>query len=474
MAAVEPRSDRTPKCHCPIGLAEWSWHLSRWRLFGLWLTVAAQAVTVAITWPLWQARSEPPQLPLLPQLAEWPFGLLLWASLALTLITPRWGWGSHLALLLLGIAGDQFRLQPQFIGLALLIWATASPLGWRIVRWYLVSLWLWAGLHKVLSADWWGDYPWSLLSQAGMDPEGKTLLFASGIIAVELALGLLAIWRPRWGIPLCLLVHFGVLVLFSPWLANRNYSVLPWNVAMALIGSGILWTSSAGLPRGGKEFWTALFLLLLPGLYYTGWLDRGLAHVLYAGNVPRGIIATGGEVREIEGWGELAVPFPAQERLLIEYFRLVAKPAERLLIRSPFTGGRERYFRADAAGEVRELLPGGTDFLLSFGEGQRPDDPKAIKELMERGVQLLRRSPEEMIYAAEIPAENFQRRALELLPRLPNLEQLQLRNCPLEERDLPSLLRLNRLRGLGLEGTQFSAEAIEQLKQLPRLEVIER
>ncbi|MCE2791018.1 MAG: hypothetical protein LW697_01040 [Blastopirellula sp.] len=79
-----------------------------------------------------------------------------------------------------------------------------------------------------------------------------------------------------------------------------------------------------------------------------------------------------------------------------------------------------------------------------------------------------------MIYAAEIPAENFQRRALELLPRLPNLEQLQLRNCPLEERDLPSLLRLNRLRGLGLEGTQFSAEAIEQLKQLPRLEVIER
>jgi hypothetical protein len=463
-----------PKCKCLIGLAEWSWHLSRQRLLGLCLAVAAQVATLAITWPLWQPRAEPTPLPLISGLAAWHFGPLLCASLALTLLTPRWGWTSHVALLLLAIAADQFRLQPQFIGLALLIWATASPLGWRLARWNLAALWLWAGLHKALSAEWWSDYPWSLLTQAGIEPAGKTELFAVGVIAIELTLGLLAIWRPRWAIPLCLLVHLGIVVLFSPWLANRNFSVLPWNLATAVLGSAILWTSRCGWPQRKGDRAVAAFLLLIPATYYLGWLDRGLAHVLYAGNVPRGIVARGGEVREIEGWGELAVPFPAQERLLIEFFRRSTQPSERLLIRSPLFGGRERYFIATGEGEVRELLTGDAEFTSNFGPGNLPDDPRAIKELITQGVKLLRRSPEEMIFAAEIPADAFQRRSLELLQRLPNLEQLQLRNCPLDENDLRNLLKLRTLRGLGLEGTPLDPNAIEQLERLPLLEVIER
>ena len=39
------------------------------------------------------------------------------------------------------------------------------------------------------------------------------------------------------------------------------------------------------------ERWLAVCLLVYPVLYFTGWLDRGLGHVLYAGNVPRGIVA---------------------------------------------------------------------------------------------------------------------------------------------------------------------------------------
>jgi Leucine-rich repeat (LRR) protein len=144
------------------------------------------------------------------------------------------------------------------------------------------------------------------------------------------------------------------------------------------------------------------------------------------------------------------------------------------LIRSPLFGGRERYFIATGEGEVRELLTGDAEFTSNFGPGNLPDDPRAIKELITQGVKLLRRSPEEMIFAAEIPADAFQRRSLELLQRLPNLEQLQLRNCPLDENDLRNLLKLRTLRGLGLEGTPLDPNAIEQLERLPLLEVIER
>jgi hypothetical protein len=456
-----------------LGLPLWSTQLSRWRFVGLIFACATQAATIAISWPLWQPRESPPHLPLIEPLSSWPFGVLLIGSLLATLLTPRWGWLLHIALLGLAILGDQFRIQPQFIGLAILIWSAASPFGWAFARWYLIALWFWAGVHKFVSPDWWADYPWSLLSQAGIDPHGKTMTFAVGIIAVELLLAILAVVKPRWAVPLCLLVHLGILVLFSPWLANRNYSVLPWNLAMATFGACMLWSASPGWPVQRWERWLAVCLLVYPVLYFTGWLDRGLGHVLYAGNVPRGIVARGGEVKEIEGWGKLAVPFPGQSRLLRQYFSLTAEPGDRLLIGTPYGQPRERYYLLNATRQVEELQRTSEAFSRNFGLGNYPDDPEAIQELLVLKVKLLRRSPEEMVFAAEIVPENFEERVLVLLQRLPNLEQLQLAGCPIVDRDLAYLIQLKALRGIGLSGTKLSPAAIARIKSLPQMEVVE-
>ena len=455
------------------GLPLWSWQLSRWRMAGLVFACATQATTLAITWPLWQPRQSPPNLPLFALLSGWSFGPLLVGSLLLTIITPRWGWWGHVALLCLAILGDQFRIQPQFIGLAIFILAAASPVGWKLARWHLVALWFWAGVHKALSPDWWADYPWDLMTQAGIDPHGKTLALATGIITIELLLANLAVWKPRWAVPLCVLVHLSILVLFSPWLANRNYSVLPWNLAIAVFGSAILWSALPGWPSQRWERWAAACLLLVPALYFTGWLDRGLAHVLYSGNLPRGLVARGGEVREIEGWGELAVPFPAQNRLLLQFFAITALPGDRLLIRNPFGSPREQFFVKGEDGKVEELKTTSKAFQSNFGPGRFPDDPVAIQDLLQLGVRLLRRSQEEMVYAAEVPPGSYEQRVLVLLRRLPNLEQLQLCDCPVEDGDLSELLQLKSLRGIGVFGTRLSPEAIARIKSLTQLEVVE-
>ena len=59
------------------------------------VVIACQALTIGITWPLWQARSEPPTLPLIPWAAAWriDFGAALLASLALAL----WSWTALVA-----------------------------------------------------------------------------------------------------------------------------------------------------------------------------------------------------------------------------------------------------------------------------------------------------------------------------------------------------------------------------------------
>jgi hypothetical protein len=122
--------------------------------------VACQALTIALTWPLWQARASPPLPPLLPLLPIWSMpsvhggipqfscGFALLATLALVLWRPRAGIAAHLAVLALAIVMDETRLQPQVLSLALLMLATLPGSGARFVGLaHLVALWLWSGVH---------------------------------------------------------------------------------------------------------------------------------------------------------------------------------------------------------------------------------------------------------------------------------------------------------------------------------------
>ena len=213
------------------------------RFFLLLLGLVAQAVTIWITWPLWEVRSAPPNLPLF-NVGDFPmsFTLTLMASLVLIVWFPRVGIWFHLMVLLSAALLDQFRMVPQVLITWLLMAAVIYDWATMIGRWYLVSVWFWAGLHKLLSPDWLGFQSFELLSEFAtfLDAGDYYLLFAWGVGLCEMLLGLAAWLRPRWAAYGCLSVHLGITLFLGLFFLGGNDSVIPWNIAMAVIGFWIL------------------------------------------------------------------------------------------------------------------------------------------------------------------------------------------------------------------------------------------
>ena len=222
----------------------------RWPRFALLIFgVACQALTVGITLPLWLVRANPPNLPTFAVPAVdfvWP----LFGSLLLVLLLPRPGMAFHWCLLILAAVFDQYRLQPQFYANAVLMSVCVWPSWHNFTRWFLVSTWLWAGLHKLVSSDWYGHASYLLLRRSGVeDAEDYNLAFAIIVAVSEISVGVLACARPRWATIGCVPMHLGIMLMLSPLALNWNESVLPWNAAMALIGGWVMWTTLDAWPR---------------------------------------------------------------------------------------------------------------------------------------------------------------------------------------------------------------------------------
>src|SRR5262245_23276833 len=126
----------------------------RW-ILRVWLA-GCQAIAIWLTWHLWQARGPglAPNLPLVEagwidacqMNLAWP--LLL--SLVLAVVWSKVGVVAHCALLVLAIALDQMRIQPEFVSVAILLAGTLARRGpLLLARCHLVSLWSFAGLHKL-------------------------------------------------------------------------------------------------------------------------------------------------------------------------------------------------------------------------------------------------------------------------------------------------------------------------------------
>jgi hypothetical protein len=431
-----------------------------------------QAATVWITWPLWQTRVDPPHLPLF-DLPAWPFGWLVLASLGVVLIAPRWGLAVHAAVLAIACLFDQMRTQPQFLALWILMLGCVSKTGTRICRWYLVTMWLWAGLHKLLSPDWWGHRSWSLVDSAGFDADQGYLAFAVVVAVGELALGIAACFRPRQAAWMCVAMHVGIIVYLSPWFADWNMSVIPWNAATAVVGGWVLWHSPPGLPRIAWERGLAAALTVLPAGFYLGWIDHGVAGVLYSDNLPRGLITRPDGVREIVGWGELRVPFPNERRLLRQHFARIAQPGDKLHIADPRPWLEDQYLVKPADGAPREIT---RDEFLSAGPGVAPgvarDNHRGVFAFSRAGARMLKRTPGSMIYAIEVPPAGYRPELLRWLVALPNVEQVQLAGCPVSDAELGLLDQLPRLRAIGLEGTNVSSQGLRRLRQRPGLVVL--
>jgi hypothetical protein len=224
------------------------------------LCVLSQLITVGMSWPLWNVRPAQPwefsppsatttpaaepqafvmPAPLMPMIADLPqfdFGWLMIGSLGLVLISPRWGVPLHTAVLLLSFIFDQYRTQPQFMANVALMWGCAYLGAIEVVRWILISLWLWAGLHKLLSPDWMSTGSWHSLNEINFYPNELYFAFAIFVAASEILLGILAIVKPRWAAPYCVALHVGITLYLSPWLRDWNESVLPWNLCTAAVG----------------------------------------------------------------------------------------------------------------------------------------------------------------------------------------------------------------------------------------------
>jgi hypothetical protein len=431
--------------------------------------VAAQAVTLVITWPLWETRDSPPHLPLI-DVPQMPFGGILAASLIVILFRPRLGVRFHIAMLALSFLFDQWRIQPQVIGIAVMMVAVVEPWGPVLGKSYLIAMWIWSGLHKLLSQDWLGPVSWDLLQSLGLDAAAWHAPFAYSIACGEILLGVLAVVRPRWAAIGCVVLHSGIAVFLSPWVHNWNPSVVPWNLCTAVVGYWIL-TAAPPLRAQSRLQWViAAVLLITPAGFYAGWVDHAFAHVLYSNNVPYGVITSDDGAKPIARWGSFRAAFPHTRRAARQYFALTAKPGSKLHLADPRPWLSDAYFLKGTGGDVveidRQRFLSSNDAELA---GIESDDPRDVFALSRAGARMLKRTAESMIYAVEILPGNYRPGLLRHLHGLPNVEQLQLAGCNVVDEDLQLLIGCDKLQAIGLNGTRVTATGLKTLAQLPKL-----
>jgi hypothetical protein len=308
------------------------------------ILVACQALTIGLTWPLWQARSSPtlpPLLPLVDCVPQFGAGILLLATLALVLWRPRIGVALHLAALALAIVQDETRFQPQGISLALLMLATLPGSGARFVGLaHLVALWLWSGAHKLMSPEY--------LEHGGIlvtrrfatipDAMARSLMVAVALFEVALALAA-ASARTR---PLARVggaaFHLGVLLWLSPLVLAWNEAVWPWNVALAfaawiLLGRDVpsFRDSWRVAPRWARAVVVAE--LVVPAGYQAGLVPAPLAHALYCMSTPHAFWHhADGRIEHAEDLPGLSVQLPATDHAIEAAFRARAQSGDRLVI----------------------------------------------------------------------------------------------------------------------------------------------
>ena len=442
------------------------------------LVVLAQGMTVVISWPLWQIRNQMPNLPSRfyeavggPQI---DFAWLMMVTLALVLVRPRGGTLLHGGILLWACLADEMRTQPQFVALWLLMIATTHESGLFWGRWFLVSMWFWAGLHKILSEEWFADAGWWVFDRLGGSSENLFRIFAWGVALAELFLGAVAIIRPRAVAWFCLAMHVGIVGMLSPFGIDWNYSVIPWNLTSGIVGCWILANSENGFPKENHWRVVAAAWLIYPLGFYLGWVDHGIGNILYSAGIPRGLITNSSASIDIRGWTEINVPFPNERRTLSEHFRRSSVAGDKLHIADPRDYLDDLFFEKDASGQLVELSR--EEFIEPNSRqiaGALVDDSVAVHRLLRAGVRLKARERQAFVYAAEIPPAIYRPELLEWLQRVPNLEEIQLSNTAVTDSDLRLLSGLHRLKGIGLDGTKVTDDCLDTLATFRHLETVQ-
>ena len=455
----------------------------------LCIAVLAQLATLLITWELWEVRTTPPNLPVVP----WPqFGVsvLMLVSLIGVLIDPLRGFVLHLGLMVFACLMDQYRMQPQFLANAALMLATLGLRGQFVCYWFLAAMWFWAGLHKLLSPDWFTHGSYRLLAKANFGRDESLAMqhsFATIVAMSEMGLGIVALLRVRLAAIGCLALHLGIVAMLI--VINWNFSVIPWNLGTAIVGFWVLWTfrdrDESGKPQSKRfpAFQTvvASALFVLPIGFYFGVFDHGYANVLYSDSLPRGLITSPDKLEKIRGWDAIHVPFPSERRLLRQYFECVASSGDKLHIRDPRQALDDQFFILDGDGRAEEItskqfFSASADELAGFGI----DDRYSSFHLRQWGTITQRyyqgddSSAQNLVSTAyTFDPDHFQRDRLRLLAGLPNLRELDLTGCNVEDDELKIVGQLQRLTWISLNGTGVTDEGLKHLAPIGGLKVLE-
>ena len=439
------------------------------------------ALTLVTTWPLWQDRVDPPNVPLFDGLSGLSFGWLIMVAIGGSLFFPRKGTIAIICLLAVAMAFDLIRCQPQMFAFPFLLAACLWSTGRSLCRWYLIAMWLWAGLHKLLSADWMGPSSWYLLKQMGFDNAFDLyLVFAIGVAVSEIVLALLALFFPRVAAIGCVALHAGIVVMLLS--IDWNFSVLYWNVANAAIGCWLLWTwgSESGslverIRLTGYPVWqkgVVALLIISPAGIYNGWVPHFLAHVLYSDNLPKPMMASSTGSTEFKLWDALHAPIPRPIPVLTSYFERVGKPGDKLHILDPRPGMPDRYLQLGDTRIARSISR--EKFWSADGiRGIAKDNPISIFHLQKSEVKLVARKKNGPLFAIEFTPENYSPETFARIEGLLNLEQIQISGCDVGDEDLQSVAVLPLLTGIDLSANpRLSDACLENLKGLKNLRFI--
>ena len=447
------------------------------------LCLMCMAATIVTTWSLWQNRTDPPNLPMVRLFRGVSFGPIILLSLLVALFEPRKGAVIHFLVLAIAISFDLIRCQPQIFAMPVLMLACL----WRdfktVARWLLIAMWLWAGIHKLISPDWMGPSSWSVLDQMGFESAIDWYKGFAWVVAImEIALALVAVLKPRWGAVSCVAMHLGIVAMLLSM--HWNFSVLYWNIANATVGFWLFWTwqKEADPETTLRRIWpdqswqqiVAVILLVSPAGVYIGTTPHFLAHVLYSDNMPRGMMTTSEGPVEVSTWDTLDVPIPKLPSIMRMYFESVANRGDKLHILDPRWPMKNQVFFMSESGERAVRI--NADFFWAetgSGKGVAKDYAPAVFYLEKAGVRLLKRAENEMIYAVEFSSGQFNRRLFQHIRGLLNLEQLQLSGCAVGDEDLSFVSELPRLNGLGLDHTLVTDRGLNHLTRLPELQHIE-
>ena len=329
------------------------------------ITIAAAglAASYLVTWNLWLSRTTPPNLPIIAAAGRLPLGYALLGALMVCLVRPKAGVIAHTLLFVVAVLGDQIRLQPEFVSLSIVLLGSVLPKALAVSRWHVITRWFWAGAHKALSLGWaFGGA--GFIANTIERPDWRTFI-AWAVPAVEIALGVAALWRRLWPVLAVVggLFHLGVAAVL--YLSHSNTAVWPWNVALAFVVPALFlgahrsrdrdeaptaprFASILGAhrsrdgearpsPRRLAPIVVAGVFAVFPAGFYVGIGDAYLAHNLYSSNTAQAYVC---QIDQPLACGpapflvyeELNVPMPPERRLFIGWFTRQCQPGTLLRI----------------------------------------------------------------------------------------------------------------------------------------------